>query len=143
MPNLTGQLIMAVLTSLAGCLFLFLFCWQQQLPPMVVTGFSLSVPLVLSAIVQLGLLLSIFLYLGLWRLPEFKASAKTSPERRANISRLLRADAYSYLLLPLLVILTFAWKQIGNNLLLLSAIVLALLATKSFFLLELKKLYQK
>ena len=142
MPSLAVQLVMAVFTSLAGGLLLFLFSWQRHLPALELGGWEPSVPAVLGIIVLLGLLLSIILLLQLWGLPEFKVQPKLDQNRRNRIIRLLRADAYSYLLLPGLIAVLLAWEQVGNHWLLWLVLLLATLTAKFFFLLEAHRLKQ-
>ena len=143
MPSLATQLTMAVFTSLAGGLFLFLFSLQRHLPNLRLGGWEPSVPMVLGVIVFAGLLLSIILYLQIWSLPEFKAQPRLEQKRYSRIIRLLRADAYSYLLLPMLVAVLPAWEQVGNHWVLFGVLLLTMLAAKIFFLLEAHRLKQK
>lgn len=133
MPSLAVQFSVAVLTSFLGCALLFLFSWHNQLPPM---G-GLSVPLALSLLVFLSLAFTLFLCLGLKKLPEFKMIAKIEPERQQKIVRLLRADAYTYLLVPLMVLLTLGWQQAGNPWLLWSVFLLLILTAKILILFDL------
>ena len=142
-PSLGWQIFMAIATSAVCCIFLFLFGWQQQLPTLTWQDISLSAPLCLSLVVIVGLVLSLIIYLRLKGLPEFKAADKIEQARRLRIVRLLRADAYTYLLWPLLVTLTLAWQQVGNNLLLIIIILLALVVIKIILLLEAGNLYKK
>ena len=143
MPSLATQLVMAIFTSLAGCLLLFLFSWQRQLPNLILEGREVNVPTVLGTIVLLGLLFSIILYLQLWSLPDLKAQTRLDQKRHSRIFRLLRADAYSYLLLPMLIVVLLAWEQVGNHWLLCLVLLFAVLAVKIFFLLEAYRLKQK
>ena len=140
MPGLARQLIMAVFTSLACCLLLFLFSWHRQLPSMTIADFSLNTPLSLSVLVIISLLFSVLLYLLITTLPPCNVAVPMDQARRDRILRLLRADAYSYLPLPLLVLLTLVWEQIGNNLLLVFIFLIVIIAVKIFFLLEYRSL---
>jgi hypothetical protein len=73
------------------------------------------------------------------RLYDYKTNSP-DPQRAARINRVMRADAYTYLLLPLLIIAMLAWEQIGNIVLLSLLFMLALLFSKTIFFIELRKL---
>jgi hypothetical protein len=143
LPGIGFQLFMAVITCLLTIVFLFLLNRHQYLPPFIVGAVTLNVPIVLSSLVLMILASSMVLYLRIWRLPEYKTIMRIEPERQRSISRLLRADAYSFLFLPLLVILTIAWEQVGDNLLLFLILLAAMAAIKYCFFRELRLLTHK
>jgi hypothetical protein len=143
LPGVGFQVFMAIITCLTTVGFLFLLNYHQQLPPFMARGAALNALVVLSALTLAFLASSLVLYFRIWRLPEYKTIMRIDPERQRKIVYLLRADAYSFLFLPLLVILTIAWEQVGDNLLLLLILTAALAGIKYCFFRELKLLSHK
>jgi hypothetical protein len=143
LPGVGLQAFLAVITCLTTVGFLFLLNYHQQLPPFMAGSAALNALMVLNALTLGFLASSLFLYFRIRRLPEYKTIMRIDPERQRRIARLLKADAYSFLFLPLLVILTIAWEQVGDNLLLLLILTAALGVVKYCFFKELRRLRHK
>ena len=139
LPSLATHAAWSVLTCLFCMAFLFALAWQQETTFLKFGAYIINLPMLLSAVAAACLLGSILLWVMASRLFDYKTTSP-NPQRATRINRVMRADAYTYLLLPLLIIAMLAWEQIGNIVLLSLLFLLTLLFFKTVFFMELKKL---
>jgi hypothetical protein len=140
LPSLKTHALWSLLTSLLCASFILTLVVRQQ-DYIQTRGMEIwPFFLLFSLPILTGLLSSIILWIIIWRLPAYRRHDSTSSQCPESINRLLRADAYTYLILPLMVLAIMAWEQIGNIVPLILIFWLSILCFKVIFFLEYNKL---
>jgi hypothetical protein len=141
-PSLRAHLFWSLLVSLLCSVFILIFFLRRQS----YLGFSGAdggeIILLANIPILFNFISSIILWVKIWRTPQYR-QPQAFPQHLRLMTRLLRIDAYTYLLLPLLAIAITAWEQIGNIALLCLVFSAMVLGIKAIFALEYKRLSKK